>query len=346
MPTFQSRQADNVQESMNNSEKEPAGLFEGNLITCEPGPTRKPKPRARYHRVRSTLLPSGLGMLLAAMVCLTGCGSLPKAQPEWSERRPVDTQGATWARTVAPLAAEHPGSSGVALLRYGFDALSARLALIDTAERTLDLQYYVWLPDAAGQLLAEQVLRAADRGVRVRILLDDIGGTASDNALLTLSAHSNVEVRIFNPIAHRTFRKISSLLDLSRVNRRMHNKSFTADKTVTILGGRNIAESYFAFGEETRFADYEVIAAGPVVRDVATMFERYWYSPSAIPIQALTPKDITPAQLAERRANLAAKVQVTTNLPGFKVVRASAIAADVRRHDLPLEWGPVRLLSD
>lgn len=336
---------------MNATAKEPAGLSKDNLITCGTGPIRKSKPPAPYQSIRSTFLrrllfPSRLGMLLVTIACLTGCGSLPKPRPEWSERRPVDTQGTTWARTVAPLAAEHPGTSGVALLRYGLDALSARLALIDTAGRTLDLQYYVWLPDSAGQLLAEQVLRAADRGVRVRILLDDIGGTASDNILLALNAHSNVEVRIFNPIAHRTFRKLSSLLDLSRVNRRMHNKSFTADATVTIMGGRNVAESYFAFGEETRFVDYEVIAAGPVVKDVETLFERFWYSPSAIPIQALTPKYISPAQLAERRANLAAKVQVTTNLPGFKVVRASAIAADVRRHDLPLEWGPVRLLRD
>lgn len=336
---------------MNTTEKKLGGLFIDSLTTCETGPNRKPKPRAPHQRARSTFLKRllfnlVLGMLLAAIFCLTGCGSLPKPRPEWSERQPVDTQGTTWARTVAPLASEHPGSSGVALLRYGLDALSARLALIDTAERTLDLQYYVWLPDAAGQLLAERVLRAADRGVRVRILLDDIGGTAADNVLLALNSHTNVEVRIFNPIANRTFRKLSSLLDLRRVNRRMHNKSFTADTTVTILGGRNIAESYFAVGEETRFVDYEVIAAGPVVKDVTTLFERFWYSPSAIPIQALTPKYISPAQLAEMRAALTAKVKETTNLPGFKVVRASAIAADLRRHDLPLEWGPVQLLRD
>src|SRR5437879_6387461 len=123
------------------------------------------KLAGEIRRVRSTflrrlLVPSGLGMLLAAIACLTGCGSLPKPRPEWSERRPVDTQATAWARTVAPLASEHPGASGVELLRYGLDALSARLALIDTAERTLDLQYYSWMPDAAGQLLAERVLRA------------------------------------------------------------------------------------------------------------------------------------------------------------------------------------------
>jgi cardiolipin synthase C len=331
--------------------KQQVGLFKDNLTICETGPTQRSKPRAACQRVQSTFLrcllfPSRLGMFLAIIVCLTGCGSLPKPRPEWSERRPVDTQVTTWAQTVATQAAEHPGYSGVELVRYGLDALSARLALIDTAERTLDLQYYVWLPDAAGRLLAERVLRAADRGVRVRILLDDIGGTASDKVLLALDAHTNVEVRIFNPIANRTFRKLSSILDLQRVNRRMHNKSFTADASVTILGGRNIAENYFAVGEETRYVDYEVIATGPVVKDVFTMFERFWYSPSSIPIQALIPKHISPAQLAEMRAALAAKVQVTTNLPGFKVVRASEIGAAVRRHDLPLEWGSVRLLRD
>ena len=336
---------------MNATAKKPAGLFKDNPITCETGPIRRSRPRAPYQRVRSTFLrrllfPSGLGMLLATIVCLTGCSSLPKPRPEWSERRPVDTQGTTWARTVAPQAAEHPGSSGVALLRYGLDALSARLALIDTAERTLDLQYYSWKPDSAGQLLAERVLCAADRGVRVRILLDDVGGSASDNILLALASHTNVEVRIFNPIANRTFRLLNALFDLRRVSRRMHNKSFTADTSVTILGGRNIAESYFAVGEEPRFVDYEVIAAGPAAREVATMFERFWYSPSSIPIQALTSKQISPVQLAEMRAVLVVQVQATMNLPLFKVVRASDSAAAVLRHDLLLEWGPVQLLRD
>ena len=336
---------------MNATAKRPADLFKNNLITGETGPTRRSKPRVPYHLVRSTFLrrllfPSGLGMLLATLVCLSGCGSLPKPRAEWSERKPVDTQGTTWARILASEAAEHAGSSGVVSLRYGLDAFSARLALVDTAERTLDLQYYAWLPDAAGQLLAERVLHAADRGVRVRILLDDVGGTASDHVLLALDSHTNVEVRIFNPIANRTFRTVSSLLDLRRVNRRMHNKSFTADSTVTILGSRNIADNYFTVGEDPHFVDYEVIAAGPVVKDVETMFERFWYSPSSIPIQALIAKQISPVQLAEMRAVLAAKVMVTTNLPGFKVVLASDIAAEMRRHDLPLEWGPVELLHD
>jgi putative cardiolipin synthase len=154
---------------------------------------------------------SGLGILLAT-ACLAGCGSLPKPRPEWSQRSTVDTQGTSWARTVQPAAAEHPGSSGIELVRYGLDALSVRLALADTAERTLDLQYFIWLPDNAGRLLAERVLSAADRGVRVRILLDDIGGTASDEVLLALDSHTNIEVRISNPIANRRFRYLKHSL--------------------------------------------------------------------------------------------------------------------------------------
>src|SRR6478609_4190287 len=201
------------------------------------------------HFRHSLLLPSSL--LLA--VVLAGCTSLPKARPEWAARQKIETKDTSWAQAVEPLAIAHPGSTGLKLLPYGFDAFAARLALADSAERTLDLQYYIWMPDDAGKLLAEHVLRAADRGVRVRLLLDDIGGTAKDEVLLTLSAHTNIEVRIFNPVKNRTFRKLSSLFDIKRVNHRMHNKSFSADRTVSIVGGRNIAEQYFGLGEEPLF---------------------------------------------------------------------------------------------
>src|SRR4051812_39513079 len=171
---------------------------------------------------------------------LAGCASLPKPALEWSERQPVDTTNTSWARTLARPVAEHVGLSGVQLIPHGMDALSARLALADTAERSLDVQYYIWKPDSAGRLLAERLLRAANRGVKVRLLLDDVGGSASDSVLLALDGHTNIEVRLFNPVANRSFRMLSFFSDFQRVNRRMHNKSFTADKSVTIVGGRNV----------------------------------------------------------------------------------------------------------
>jgi putative cardiolipin synthase len=277
---------------------------------------------------------------------LSGCGSLPKPRPEWSERHPIDTQNTSWAQTISPGAAEHPGSSGVKLLPYGFDAFSARLALADSAERTLDLQYYIWMPDNAGKLLAQHVLSAADRGVRVRMLIDDLGGTAADNVLLTLSSHTNIEVRIFNPVANRTFRKLSMLFDIKRVNRRMHNKSFTADGTVAIIGGRNIAEEYFGLGEEPLFADFDVIAAGPAVEQISTMFERFWFGVSAIPIEALSKKHNASGEFAGARSVLAEEARAITNLPAFHPLLRDETADAIRRHDVGLTWGPVRLVSD
>jgi cardiolipin synthase C len=295
-------------------------------------------------RINCRILPV-LGIVLG-VACVTGCTSLPKPSPEWSVRRTVDTENTTWARAVAPAAAAHPGASGIQLLQYGLDALSARLALADTAERCLDVQYYIWKPDPAGWLLLDHLLQAADRGVRVRLLLDDFGGSASDTALLTLSCHTNVEVRLFNPVANRTFRRLSMLFDYSRVNRRMHNKSFTADRQVTILGGRNVAARYYAAGEEPHFADFDVIAAGPAAGEVSAMFERYWYSSSSIPIHALIKKRLSSEQLAESCAGLAARAQAATNAADLQPLAGNEVGAAVRRHRLAPVWGETKLVCD
>ena len=286
-----------------------------------------------------------LGIALG-VACLTGCVSLPKPSPEWNVRRPLDTANTAWAHTVAPTAAEHPGTSGVQLLPYGLDALAARLALADTAERCLDVQYYIWKPDPAGWLLLDHLLRAADRGVRVRLLLDDFGGSATDEALLALDSHTNVEVRLFNPIANRTFRRLSMLFEFQRLNRRMHNKSFTADRTVTILGGRNVESRYYAVGDDPLFMDFDVIAAGPAAAEVSAMFERYWYSPSAIPIHALIKKRLSSRELAESFASLEARVAVITNSPGFQTLAANEEGAEISGRQLDLVWGTTKLVCD
>jgi putative cardiolipin synthase len=255
-------------------------------------------------------------------------------------------ENTAWARTLAPALAEHQGLSGVQLLPHGLDALSARLALADTAERCLDVQYYIWRPDNAGRLLAERLVRAADRGVQVRLLLDDIGGSASDEVLLALDTHANIEVRLFNPIANRSFRRLSALFDFQRVNRRMHNKSFTADRLVTIVGGRNVADRYYASGDEPQFADFDVVAAGPAAGDVAAMFDQYWYNPSSIPISALIGEPIAPGRRTELYAGLARHVQTITNSPDFRVLAGDDMGVRIRRHELDLLWGQTRLVCD
>jgi putative cardiolipin synthase len=285
---------------------------------------------------------SAFALLLAG---LTGCTSLPKPRAEWNPPSTVETTNTAWARALAPAIAEHKEASGIQFLTYGRDALAARVAVADTAERSLDVQYYIWNPDNSGRLLAERLLTAADRGVRVRLLLDDIGGSASDAVLLALDSHTNVEVRLFNPIANRFFRKLSLLFDFQRVNRRMHNKSFTADRAITVLGGRNVGDHYFSTGDERQFADFDVVATGPAASEVAAMFERYWTNPVSIPIQVLTKKKSAPDELAAGRTRLAADVK-TLGDSTFADLATNALGLAIRRRESALVWGPTQLVSD
>ena len=242
-------------------------------------------PPLRQKGARHT--PAMLGLLLA-MLLQAGCASLPTDHPRSTSTALTDTGDTRLGHASSHLLAEHPEVSGVLLLNRGTDAFLARLALAEAAEKSLDIQYYIWHDDTTGKVLLERVLRAADRGVRVRLLLDDIGTAAKDSNLLAIDSHPNVEVRLFNPIAARSTRLMGMMADFSRVNRRMHNKSFTADNQVMIVGGRNIGDEYFAARPDVEFADLDVLAIGPVVGEVSRQFDRYWNSPLAFPITAIS----------------------------------------------------------
>src|SRR3989440_6024789 len=177
----------------------------------------------------------------------------------------------------------HPGQSGVFALQEGLDAFAARVLLAGAAEHTLDVQYYIWHHDMSGTLLLEALHCAADRGVRVRLLLDDNNTAGLDPWIAALDAHPNIEVRLFNPFKHRRWRLLDYVVDFARANRRMHNKSFTADGQATIIGGRNVGDEYFGAGQDISFVDLDVIAVGPVVEEVSRDFERYWTSGSGLP---------------------------------------------------------------
>ena len=187
-------------------------------------------------------------------------------------------------RAVLPLCAAHEGQCGLVALDDSMDAFVARHRLAEMAQSTLDVQYYIWDDDMSGRLLFLALLAAADRGVHVRILLDDNNTSGMDDALRQLEAHPCIEVRLFNPFSFRTLRALGYLTDFARLNRRMHNKSFTADGVATIVGGRNIGDAYFGAGDEPLFTDLDVMAIGPVVTDVAQDFERYWQSACVSPL--------------------------------------------------------------
>ena len=186
-----------------------------------------------------------------------------------------------------PAADEHPGLSGFSLLSHGREAFIVRLALADLAERSLDMQYYMWDGDTTGRIVVDHVMKAADRGVRVRLLVDDPFYKDSDSIKACLDAHPNVEIRLFNPLTNRRWSILDFIFDFGRVNRRMHNKLMVADNAAAIVGGRNIGDIYYGVNTIANYRDLDVLAVGPVVRDLSGVFDQYWNSPPTVPIAAI-----------------------------------------------------------
>lgn len=257
----------------------------------------------------------------------------------------TDTDDTRLGRSIAPLAAAHPGLSGIYPLLDAQDAFAARMLLARAAERSLDIQYYIWHADLSGTLLFEAIREAADRGVRVRLLLDDNNTAGLDPVLAALDAHPRIEVRLFNPFVLRSPRLIGYLTNPLRLNRRMHNKSFTVDNQVTVIGGRNIGDEYFGVHDGALFIDLDVLAAGPVVRDVSDDFDRYWSCASAYPIDRLVP-----AAEQTRLSGITSRASLIEHDPKAReyidAVHHSPFVAQLLHSELPFEWVPVQMLSD
>ena len=209
-------------------------------------------------------------------------------------------------RELAPVLAEHPGKSAFGLLQHGPAALLARAVLADLATSTIDVQYYIYEDDFTGILLTQKLLQAADRGVRVRILLDDNNLRRSDQDLRLLTAHPNIEIRVVNAyrIRARWFRPVELMLRFSRLQRRMHNKIFTIDGTAGIFGGRNIGDNYFDAHSSANFADFDVFVAGELISEANGSFESYWTHRLAVPIAKLAPGAVTAQELTAARRRL------------------------------------------
>lgn len=212
------------------------------------------------------------------------------------------------ARYIAGELSQHGNDSGFRLLTKSTNALMSRVALADQASHSIDLQYYIFKNDETGRLLAQRLLAAADRGVRVRMLLDDISLTDEDRMLDALDAHPNIQVRLFNPFNTRDPSLISKIgqfvLEGRRLNRRMHNKSFIVDGNVAIIGGRNIGNDYFDAGDTTNFRDLDLLAIGSVVHEASRIFDDYWNSDAAYPVTAFRKLHDTQDDLLSLRAAL------------------------------------------
>ena len=299
-----------------------------------------------------TLIVQGLGILLlvllAAGITIRLLYPLPDLGPRPVSRYLEDTartplgQGATKLISRQDVPA---GYSGVHMLKDGRDAFAARILLARSATRTLDVQYYIWHGDLSGTLLLEAMRDAAERGVRVRLLLDDNGIAGLDDVLAALDRHPNIEIRLFNPFVLRKPKMLGYLADFARLNRRMHNKSFTADNQATIIGGRNVGDEYFGARDDGLFADLDVLAIGPVVGDVSRDFDRYWSSRSAYPAERILP----PASQRERESLRAAAARIGQDPAArayIDAVRSLPFIEQVIAGTLPFEWTQVRMVSD
>jgi cardiolipin synthase C len=280
------------------------------------------------------------------MLSLGACGGLPKGGERPPSTAMKNNGGTALAAAVRPRVAAHLGQSGLHTLLDGREALAARLALADAAQRSLDVQYFIWNKDMSGKVLLEHLFRAADRGVRVRLLLDDLGTMPSDATLLTIDSHPNIEVRMFNPVALRSPRLLGMVADFGRINKRMHNKSFTADGQASIVGGRNIGDEYFEAHAEMNFADLDVVVIGPVVKEVSDEFDLYWNNQSAIPIAALARQNTTPEQLAAQRAALIAYHETAADSAYAQSLRDSEFARQIRNRNVPYYWGKATIVED
>ena len=266
------------------------------------------------------------------------------------EARPITTTFAAVPASrlhdaVAERARERTGLSGIHPLEDARAAFAARVALAEVAERSLDVQYYIWKDDVSGRLLMEALRRAAARGVRVRLLLDDNNTAGLDRMLAALDADPHVEIRLFNPFRNRALRALGYLTEFPRLNRRMHNKSFTADGVATIVGGRNVGDEYFAAGGALEFYDLDVMAVGAVVADVARSFDEYWNSESAYPVETLLPRAMA-GEVARFVARGVAAIESEESAGYARWVAESPAVRDLLGGRLEVEWAEAHLVVD
>jgi len=278
-------------------------------------------------------------------LALTSCRGLHDISGR-TQSAPVSHTSTRVSRAVKTSTDAHPGKSGFHLLVNGHDAFAARLLLADSAEKTLDVQYFIWKNDFTGRILTERLLRAADRGVHVRVLLDDVGSMAPDDKLAALDSHPNIEIRLFNPARLRTPKLAGIAWEPMRLNRRMHNKSLTADGAVSIIGGRNIADEYFSANEKMNFADLDVAIIGPAVKEVTSSFELYWNSRAAIEMDSVYKTRHAERDLAIVRDNLT-KHDATLNGSEYSVsLRDCQLSGYLKNRSVPYQWGGARVIYD
>lgn len=286
--------------------------------------------------------------VIFTMLLMAGCASIDYDYPRAESYFLPDTGDTSLAQQITPeVASMPPDQSGFLPIRDGVDALAARLLLANRAEKSIDLQYYLIKNDIVGRALIRSLLLAADRGVRVRLLLDDMFTSGYDVGLAALHSHPNFEIRIFNPFKRGSAgRTLGAVTEVARINRRMHNKSFTVDNHITILGGRNIADEYFGAREDAKFGDLDVAAIGPIVQEVSDMFDSYWNHPTALPVPAFVKElDHPEAELNDLRERLEQSLEEIRDSKYAGAVESKIL--DYGKSDSSIySWAPYQLVVD
>lgn len=288
---------------------------------------------------------------IATLFLMAGCQSLPPT-PHLTKSIELTkhAQQKHHTSTTLSLATPPMGLSGYYLVSTGADAFAARSVLADMAHSSIDVQYYIWHDDEAGLLMLKTLWQAAERGVKVRLLLDDFNsGPSLDQQLLQFAKHPNIAVRLINPFSHRRFKSLSYLTEPTRINIRMHNKSMTFDNHASIIGGRNIGNEYLNNDKNNTFADLDVLVIGEVVKDIKQSFEHYWQSSLSYDIQALYQQHTSPT-------NNQANTDIDSILSASKDQKAlqtyedatknSTISHQLLQKTLTWRWAAMEFLAD
>jgi putative cardiolipin synthase len=251
---------------------------------------------------------------------------------------------------LAPFERTHPDESGFRVLSNGTDALQMRIALARAATKTLDMQYYIANEDTTGKLLLAAALYAADKGVRVRMLVDDLNFKDIDEIMAALNTHDNIDIRVFNPFGsskESVFQRTTSIFTkIGHFTQRMHNKAMIADNQLSIVGGRNLGDEYFSASETLQFRDIDVLAAGPITADISESFDAYWNSSASYPLRVLNKQKFEPKELDQTREELRDHWRKNADPYNAKPLNASPLAAQIAKDDLGLIWAHAEFKAD
>ena len=290
--------------------------------------------------------------LAAAMVLLqtlSACVTLRQDVPRVPSQAITDGDLTLVGRVFAVRAAEHPGLSGFKVIAAGRDAFVARAALADAAERTLDLQYYSVAEDLTTDLLLSRIVAAAERGVRVRILLDDIHPYARVFSRRAIAAHPEIQVRLFNPFSWAGMWSLGRLGEFmfagERLNRRMHNKVWVTDNAAAVFGSRNLGDEYFEASAANNFADVDLLSAGPIVGELSGAFDVYWNSAAAVPIEAFAAAP-DPADRILVHDELLARAAACRSLAPCRWLAEDTLSDELKSGNVALSWARARLVYD